>query len=84
MSSGPGYGMRNGPGGMGMKPYGGHNWNGNMGGDRGSGGMHCVHMRGLPFKATQQDVADVIKLKTNHIKTFITFYYFSSSSLLFR
>lgn len=83
MSSGPGYGMRNGPGGMGMKPYGGHNWNGNMGGDRGSGGMHCVHMRGLPFKATQQDVADVIK-KKSHQNLFISFYYFSSSSLLFR
>lgn len=66
----PGYGMRNGPGGMGMKPYGGHNWNGNMGGDRGSGGMHCVHMRGLPFKATQQDVADVRKNR-NHFKQFI-------------
>lgn len=71
-NSGPGGygGMRNGPssggGGMGMK-FGsgggssGHGgWgNGNMGGDRGSGGVHCVHMRGLPFKATQQDVADV-------------------------
>lgn len=55
--------MRNGPGGgMGMKfGGGGHGgWgNGNMGNDRGSGGVHCVHMRGLPFKATQQDVADV-------------------------
>lgn len=62
MGGSPGYGCRNGPGsgGMGMKPYGGggHNWNGNMG-DRGSGGVHCVHMRGLPFKATQADVADV-------------------------
>lgn len=39
-------------------------WNnnpGNGGGNSGGGGpgMHCVHMRGLPFKATQLDIADV-------------------------
>lgn len=27
--------------------------------NRGSTGIHCVHMRGLPFKATQNDIADV-------------------------
>ncbi|XP_060526446.1 heterogeneous nuclear ribonucleoprotein H-like [Cylas formicarius] len=25
------------------------------------GGMHCIHMRGLPFKATQDDIADFFK-----------------------
>lgn len=25
-----------------------------------SNNLHCVHMRGLPFKATQSDIADVI------------------------
>lgn len=28
-------------------------------GNRGGSGLHCVHMRGLPFKATQMDIADV-------------------------
>lgn len=59
--NGPGGGSGGGGGGMGggssMKQYGGHN--GNMGGDRRNIGVHCVHMRGLPFKATQQDVAYV-------------------------
>lgn len=27
--------------------------------NRGGTGIHCVHMRGLPFKATQSDIADV-------------------------
>lgn len=27
--------------------------------DRGSSGLHCVHMRGLPFKATHGDISDV-------------------------
>lgn len=31
----------------------GDNWNGNS-------GLHCIHMRGLPFRATEQDIADVI------------------------
>lgn len=31
-----------------------------MGGDRmGTGGVHCVHMRGLPFRASEGDIADV-------------------------
>ncbi|GLV43924.1 glorund [Carabus blaptoides fortunei] len=70
----PGGGYRNGPGGGGgggggggmggggggnMKQFGGHN--GNMGSDRRNIGVHCVHMRGLPFKATQQDVAYFFK-----------------------
>lgn len=33
-------------------------WGGNSS-DRGNNGIHCVHMRGLPFKATQMDIADV-------------------------
>lgn len=31
----------------------------NDGPARGSSNVHCVHMRGLPFKATQNDIADV-------------------------
>ncbi|KAK9887206.1 hypothetical protein WA026_021049 [Henosepilachna vigintioctopunctata] len=30
-------------------------------GSSGSGTMHCVHMRGLPFKASQLDIADFFK-----------------------
>ena len=29
------------------------------GGRPGGGGGHCIHMRGLPFRATQADIADV-------------------------
>ncbi|XP_045467613.1 heterogeneous nuclear ribonucleoprotein H2-like [Harmonia axyridis] len=40
-------------------------WNSNSGHNGGGGGsgggMHCVHMRGLPFKATQLDIADFFK-----------------------
>lgn len=58
MRGGPG-----GPGGMGMKPnFGGPggpgpgmNRNGNW---NGSGG-HNIHMRGLPFRASQSDIAEV-------------------------
>lgn len=57
-SRGSGMGMRG--GGMDMK--GGGNFRGNC--DNWNGGnnshMHCVHMRGLPFRATEQDIADVI------------------------
>ena len=39
------------PGGMGMRGgYGG----GMMGGPGGRGGMFCLHMRGLPFRVTEQ------------------------------
>ncbi|XP_018574155.1 heterogeneous nuclear ribonucleoprotein H isoform X1 [Anoplophora glabripennis] len=31
------------------------------GGSERSAGMHCVHMRGLPFKATQSDILDFFK-----------------------
>lgn len=43
---------------------GGGNWSSNgtgLGG--GGGGGHCIHMRGLPFRATQADIADVSKVK---------------------
>ncbi|XP_044742864.1 heterogeneous nuclear ribonucleoprotein F-like isoform X2 [Chrysoperla carnea] len=65
-----GYGGRNGRGGPlgGLRPLmsGGdgpnRNWNGDRRGmDRMSGGIHCVHMRGLPFRATESDVADFFK-----------------------
>lgn len=46
-------GMR---GGMNMKSDNfrgsGDTWGGNS-------GIHSIHMRGLPFKATEQDIADV-------------------------
>ncbi|XP_019869700.2 heterogeneous nuclear ribonucleoprotein H-like [Aethina tumida] len=42
--------------GGGRSPYEGDNWN-----DRNNHGMHCVHMRGLPFKATQADIADFFR-----------------------
>lgn len=38
----------------------GDNWSGNSG-----GGMHCIHMRGLPFRATEQDIADVREATNN-------------------
>ena len=55
-----------GPGGMGMKPsFGGPggpgpgmNRNGSWNGGGGGGG-HNIHMRGLPFRATQSDIAEV-------------------------
>lgn len=31
----------------------------NSGGWSGGGGTHSIHMRGLPFRATQSDIADV-------------------------
>lgn len=60
MGGGGGGGMR-GNMDMGMKGGGNYrggndNWNCNNG-----GGMHCVHMRGLPFRASEQDIADVNK-----------------------
>lgn len=42
----------------GRSPYEIDSWGeGNQGADR---IMHCVHMRGLPFKATAADITDVI------------------------
>ena len=40
---------------------GGGNWTSNGTGlsGGGGGGGHCIHMRGLPFRATQADIADV-------------------------
>ncbi|XP_023015742.1 heterogeneous nuclear ribonucleoprotein H [Leptinotarsa decemlineata] len=35
-------------------------WGGG-GNDRSLGGMHCIHMRGLPFKASEDDIADFFK-----------------------
>jgi Predicted membrane protein len=50
-------------GGLGMSRSGRHgggggNWTSN-GTGLGGGGGHCIHMRGLPFRATQADIADV-------------------------
>lgn len=35
--------------------------NGGGGGGGGAPGLHCIHMRGLPFKASEDDIADVSK-----------------------
>ncbi|KAB0801900.1 hypothetical protein PPYR_04086 [Photinus pyralis] len=40
-------------------PYGGHSWESPE--ECGGGGVHCVHMRGLPFKANQMDIADFFR-----------------------
>jgi heterogeneous nuclear ribonucleoprotein F/H len=46
--------------GGGRSPYEIDSWGeSNQTGDRNSGNLHCVHMRGLPFKATAADIADV-------------------------
>jgi hypothetical protein len=37
---------------------GGGNWTSN-GNGLGGGDGHCIHMRGLPFRSTQADIADV-------------------------
>lgn len=45
-----------------MNNYNLNDWNGC--GDNNRGGasnMHCIHMRGLPFKASQMDIADFFK-----------------------
>ena len=58
-SRGSGMGMR----GSGMDMKGGGNFRGNndnWNGGGGNSGLHCIHMRGLPFRATEQDIADVI------------------------
>lgn len=46
-------GMR---GSMDMK---GGNYRGNNDSWGGNSGVYSIHMRGLPFKATEQDIADV-------------------------
>ncbi|KAL6444784.1 hypothetical protein ACFW04_002085 [Cataglyphis niger] len=48
-------GMR---GGMDMK---GNNYRGNNDSWGGNSGVHSIHMRGLPFKATEQDIADFFR-----------------------
>lgn len=53
-SRGGNIGMR---GGMDMK---GGNYRGSSDSWGGNSGVHSIHMRGLPFKATEQDIADVI------------------------
>ncbi|XP_034945143.1 heterogeneous nuclear ribonucleoprotein H2 [Chelonus insularis] len=54
-SRGGGMGMRNN---MDMK---GGNYRGNNDNWGGNSGIHCVHMRGLPFRATEQDIADFFR-----------------------
>lgn len=53
-SRGGGMGMR---GGMDMKG----NFRGNGDAWGGGSGIHSIHMRGLPFKATEQDIADFFR-----------------------
>lgn len=57
---GPGMGMKpnfGGPGGPGP----GMNRNGSWNGGGGGGGGHNIHMRGLPFRATQSDIAEFFR-----------------------
>jgi len=55
-------GMR---GSMDMK---GGNYRGNNDSWGGNSGVYSIHMRGLPFKATEQDIADVILIVDNNNK----------------
>lgn len=55
-------GMR---GSMDMK---GGNYRGNNDNWGGNSGVYSIHMRGLPFKATEQDIADVILIISNNDK----------------
>lgn len=61
--NGSNYGSRSGNmgmrGGIDMK---GGNYRGSGDSWGGNSGVHSIHMRGLPFKATEQDIADVIDL----------------------
>ena len=65
MNSGGFGGLGMGRGGRAGGGAGGGNWSSNRGGLGGGGGGgsggggHCIHMRGLPFRATQADIADV-------------------------
>ncbi|XP_072749405.1 heterogeneous nuclear ribonucleoprotein H isoform X3 [Anoplolepis gracilipes] len=60
--SGNNYGSRGGNmgmrGGMDMK---GNNYRGNNDSWGGNSSVHSIHMRGLPFKATEQDIADFFR-----------------------
>lgn len=47
--------------GRGGRSGGGGSWNGGGGGGGMGGGGHCIHMRGLPFRATQADIADFFR-----------------------
>lgn len=62
-------GMR---GGMDMKGGGGGGGGGNYRGNNdswgGNSGVHSIHMRGLPFKATEQDIADVSVQHFDNVK----------------
>lgn len=66
-------GMR---GSMDMK---GGNYRGNNDSWGGNSGVYSIHMRGLPFKATEQDIADVILITDNNEKT----PFFKNSFLIF-
>lgn len=60
---GNGSGWSNGSGGpRGMPGRGMKSGFGGGGNDNWEGGQHNIHMRGLPFRASQQDIADVSPL----------------------
>ncbi|KDR15006.1 heterogeneous nuclear ribonucleoprotein H2 isoform X1 [Zootermopsis nevadensis] len=63
MNSGGFGGLGMGRGGRAGGGAGGGNWssNGTGLGGGGGGGGHCIHMRGLPFRATQADIADFFR-----------------------
>ncbi|XP_011308354.1 heterogeneous nuclear ribonucleoprotein H [Fopius arisanus] len=52
--TGGGGGGGGGGGNVGGGVGGGDNWSG-------SSGVHCIHMRGLPFRATEQDIAEFFR-----------------------
>lgn len=45
---------------------------GGRGGNWNNGTGHCVHMRGLPFRATEMDIADVSVVLFYYNPYFIT------------
>jgi len=67
--SGNNYGSRGGNMGMrGSMDMKGGNYRGNNDSWGGNSGVYSIHMRGLPFKATEQDIADVIFIVDNNDK----------------
>ncbi len=76
-----GYGMGPTRGGISMRGSGyyggGGGFPGGMGGMRGSmgmrGGMYVVKMRGLPFRATEQDIAEWFSSVADPVDVFIKF-----------
>jgi len=73
-ASGNNYGSRGGNMGMrGCMDMKGGNYRGSGDSWGGNSGVHSIHMRGLPFKATEQDIADVnfsINFRASNLQSF--------------